>query len=86
MTPHTHANAQPTAASADAIVLGIVHAVADADGADPTALPPLGDAVDTDALSTVLDSAGRGCRITFAYCGHVVTVRDDGTVSLGQSE
>ena len=81
MTSNMNAHAQPSA-SADSVVLSIVRAVADADGADPTALPPLGDAVDTDALAAVLDSSGRSCRITFAYCGHVVTVRGDRTVSL----
>ncbi|SNZ03753.1 hypothetical protein SAMN06269185_0361 [Natronoarchaeum philippinense] len=81
MTSHTNAHAQ-SSASADSVVLGIVHAVADADGADPTALPPLGEAVDTDALTTVLDSAGRRCRITFRYFDYVVTVRGDGAVTV----
>lgn len=64
----------------------VVEAVAAAEGRDPTELrPPLFTAVDPDALDALLpvDGAPTGVRtISFAYLGHSVVVRSDGTVSI----
>lgn len=59
----------------------VVRAVADAADAEPIELPPLYEAVDTDALDAVF--RGRpGGRVTFDYAGHTVTVRHNAEVTV----
>jgi hypothetical protein len=64
----------------------VVRAVAAHDGVDETELPPLYDALDPDALDTVLASArdnGRGrASAAFEYAGHRIVVTDDRTVTI----
>lgn len=64
--------------------LDVVYAVADATGYEPTALPPLGDFIDTDALDTIVGSTAadgdRSPTVRFEYAGHEVVVRDGGNV------
>lgn len=65
----------------------VVHAVADAEGADPLDLTPLYDAVDPDALDSLFASlTGEGAasidEVSFEYEGYDVTVTADGSVSL----
>lgn len=56
----------------------IVQAVAVREGTDPTALDPLYEAIDPDALDAVVDS---GAVVTFEYEGYEITV-DEGTVTI----
>lgn len=62
----------------------VVEAVAEATGRDATALRPLYDVVDADALDALLDPAGyrssdlRWGRVTFRYEGCDVAVHADG--------
>lgn len=66
----------------------VVTAVADAEGVDPTELPPLYSAVDPDALDSVfypqLESADDPPpgEIQFSYHGHLVRVTAAGRVEL----
>lgn len=59
----------------------IVSMIAERDGVSPEQLdPPLAAVVDPDALTSVLrDTSGY---VTFQYCGYVVTVGADGTVTV----
>lgn len=59
----------------------VVWAVAAESDLDPCSLPPLGDAIDPDALDSLFDGdSGRavspqnGPSVTFSYAGHRVTV------------
>ncbi|NUB91577.1 hypothetical protein HT576_11185 [Haloterrigena sp. SYSU A121-1] len=66
--------------------LAVVDAVASASETDPTALPPLYDAIEPDALDATFESSQPGAtrRVSFSYSGFDVTV-DGGpavTVSL----
>jgi hypothetical protein len=69
------------AVDTDAVHERIVTAVAALEGVDPTALPPLFDAVDPDALTAIFattTSGGRRAgRISFEYATHQVTVEFD---------
>lgn len=67
----------------------IVLAVAEATGTDPTALPPLGESVDPDAIEALFHPRsrfgpgdGRGPVVRFAYAGIEVVVRAGGEVSV----
>jgi hypothetical protein len=59
----------------------VVEAVARASGADPQALPPLHEAIETDALDSLYahasaDSAERAApTVLFSYAGYEVRVR-----------
>ncbi|GAA0203706.1 HalOD1 output domain-containing protein [Halobaculum roseum] len=63
------------------IVHEVVTTIADRNGVHPDQLePPLAAVVDPDALTTVLrDTSGY---VTFEYNGYIVTVGDDGTVTV----
>lgn len=59
----------------NSIVSRIVMAVAEREGTDPTDLPPLFTAVDTESVETLLD--GTDVQISFTYCGYRITVTAD---------
>lgn len=63
---------------------GIVEAVSRATNERPTELPPLHDAVETDALNVLLTEDDRPTdvpfTVTFSYAGHRVTATADGEV------
>jgi hypothetical protein len=60
----------------------IVEAVADAVDAGPTALAPLGYAVDTDALNALLSEGGRSVALSFDYAGVRVRVERSETILI----
>jgi len=66
--------------------LAIVETVAAATGREPTDLPPLQGAVDTDALETVLtegaDEPAEPIWVSFSYSGVHVTVGTDGIIEV----
>lgn len=69
----------------------VVETLAVALDREPTAVEPLLESVDTDALdalvrSNATGSTGRGPSVTFAHAGHVVTVRANGTVVVRPNE
>lgn len=59
----------------------VVEAVSDETDTDPLELPRLYDSIDPDALNDTIEVMDAG-RVEFAYAGHFVTVRCDGTVDL----
>lgn len=74
------------------VTQAVVAAVADADGVSPVEVtPPLYEAIDPDALETVVASMTSGPdepagRVEFAYSGYEVVVTEDGEVSVTPSE
>jgi len=64
----------------------VVETVADALDRDPTALDPLHDAVDTDALNRVVEpnqsNTPGSLRVSFSYHDFFVVVRQTGRVTL----
>lgn len=61
---------------------GVVSTVAAATGRDVTALPPLHQYVDADAVDSLLNSGQDGVRVSFEYDGTTVVVAADGTVEV----
>lgn len=63
-------------------------AVSDAEGRDPTDLPPLHGAIDPDALDALFEGSAEGDRsevsVVFSYCGYEVSVSGDGDVTLSE--
>ena len=64
---------------------GVIETVAIAADAEPTAIDPLYNSVDPDALDALVRSNGRGPKtgdvtVTFTLDGHEVQVRSDGVV------
>lgn len=60
----------------------LIEKLADARGIDPMELPPLGRAIDLEALDRLVDSANSALAVSFSVDGHDVTVGADGTVVL----
>lgn len=58
----------------------LVLEIADRAGVEPTALPPLYETVDPEALNTVLRK--ESCRVSFEYAAHEVTVNGSGHVTI----
>ena len=63
-------------------VFTILDSVAEREGTDPLHLPPLGEVVDTDALTALL-GGGTMVSASFEYNGYEVRVDSDGGVSIG---
>jgi len=73
------------ASHATAPSIAVVSALAVVTDTDPMAVDPLHDAVDTDALDTVLTQGpvgGSDVSVTFTVRGHEVTARSDGTLTV----
>lgn len=72
---------QTLAVDTDAVHERIVAGVAALEGVDPTALPPLFDAVDPDALAALFATTESGGRrsghVGFTYADHEVRVEFD---------
>jgi len=55
--------------------VAVAEAVSSVENCDPTALAPLYDVVDTDALDAMFDD-GRDCSVSFVFEGHHVTIEN----------
>lgn len=66
------------------IVYRIREGVAESEGAETITLPQLGDAVELDALQTLLDS-GKDVHVEFDFKGHDVKVTNR-SVSIDEAE
>lgn len=64
----------------DSVSLSVIDALAAELDADPVELDPLYHVVDPEALDQLVRGAATGTRVRFAYDGHTVEVRGDGTV------
>ena len=62
----------------------VIEAVAAEMGVQPTELPEqLFDAIDADALDSLFRGRERmDGKVTFSYCGYIITVTSDGTVTV----
>ncbi|ELY49217.1 HalOD1 output domain-containing protein [Natronolimnohabitans innermongolicus] len=58
-------------------VNAVIEAVAETTDSDPLDLPPLYDAVDPDALNTLITGAETNTRVQFQYAGFDVVVQDE---------
>lgn len=83
-THHFEYNQETTTAS-----LAVVTALSEVLDADPIALDPLQETVDTDALDTLV-AAGRHSEdvlsVSFTAADHMVTIHSDGTVAVAVGE
>lgn len=61
-------------------VVGVVEAVAAADGVDPADLEPLHEYVDPDVLSRLHEQENGEWSFTFRYVDHQVTLTHDGRI------
>ena len=70
---------------ADATSLGVIEAVADVLDREPTALGPLGNVLDTDALDALFaDPSTSSLVVSFEYEELTVTVSNEGFVEVRQ--
>jgi len=60
----------------------VVGTVADAEDADPTELPALYEAIDPDALDSLVESSDEDLCIDFGCCGYDITVIGEETVEI----
>ena len=81
--------ADPNVAASEAVVSAVVRATEEAsfgDATDVTDLPPLYDAVDTDALDELFESAWDDAEtdvsVSFVYADYYVTVDATGLISV----
>jgi len=61
------------------MTVAVAEAVSSFEDCDPTALPPLHDVVDTDALNAMFDTervtdGDRGCLVSFQFSDSYVTI------------
>ena len=63
----------------------VVEAVADVTNERPEAMPPLYDAVDTDALDSIFRRTTDGM-VAFRYVGFLVSVHADGSVQVLEAD
>ncbi|MWG36385.1 HalOD1 output domain-containing protein [Halomarina oriensis] len=76
-----------SAGPTESLVVDIVYELADARGVDPLSIPPLGDSVDVDALTTLLETSRDGptelfSEATFSVGSDEVRVASDGSVAV----
>lgn len=67
---------------AEGLAYRVVVAIAERENTTPTGLPPLGNAVDIEALERFLDSTTRDSKAEFQYLGWEIRVRSDGSFTI----
>lgn len=68
--------------SADRVSLRLIEQVADVENRDSRDLPPLGQAIDLEALDTLIESGSSTLTVTFTVHGYDVIVTGNGSVVL----
>lgn len=68
--------------SADQVSLRLIEQIADVENRDPRDLPPLGQAIDLEALDTLIESGSSTLTVTFTVHGYDVIVTGNGSVVL----
>lgn len=73
-----------TQSDATSVTQSVVTRLADHKECEPTALPPLFEAVDPDALERLVSTADANLTVQFRYAGRTVTVENepDGGVAV----
>lgn len=74
--------------SGQPVTTSVVVSVAAVSGAEPTSLPPLHRALDTDALEGVIGSAHAAdteLTVSFGYAGYRVSVETDGMICISET-
>ena len=70
--------------SYESVLVDVVTAIAERDGVDPLALPPLYETIDFEQFEDLF--VGHGYqpteRVQFQYCGHTVELTTDGSVTI----
>lgn len=69
------------------LAVEIVETVADLEGVDEMALPPLAEFVDPDAIDALLEGAppetpGPFLEVRFRYCGYSIVVDGDRSITI----
>lgn len=59
----------------------VIESIAEETASDPLELPPLNNAINLEALDRLFVNR-QGGTVTFCCCGHVITVKQDGTVAI----
>lgn len=67
---------------ADQVSLRLIEQIADVENRDPRDLPPLGQAIDLEALDTLIESGSSTLTVTFTVHGYDVIVTGNGSVVL----
>lgn len=62
----------------------LIRALAESEDVQPCDLPPLADAIDTDALLTFLESSGGSAKAEFQYYGRRIRLTADGSVTVSK--
>lgn len=62
----------------------VIQQVAETKGRDPLQLPILQDAIDPDALETLIDEMQAG-HVSFTYADEEITITSDGEIMLEES-
>ena len=78
----------PNTAEYNSLAETVLKAVAEEEDTTPTALDPLYDVIDPDALNGLFAPTNggnsRAGRVVFSYCGYEVTVTSDGSVYVDE--
>ena len=80
----------PNTTESESLVETVLTAVAEQEDTSPTALEPLYDVIDPDALNRLFAPTNGGeartlGRVVFSYCGYEVTVSSDSSVCVEES-
>lgn len=60
----------------------VIRTVSTASGVEPTSLDILHDAIDPDALDSILETRGNPIEVTFPYNGYLVSARNHDSVGI----
>lgn len=70
----------------ESLTVKVVEAVAEYEGTEMLALPPLASTINPDALDALFDSIedprDTETRLTLSYCGHTVHIAPDHTITI----
>lgn len=71
-----------TIADHESAVAAVIRAVAAVEGVRQVDLPPLGDAIEPDALNRAVRSSWEGGCVTFSYAGYAIAAHATGEVAV----
>ncbi|QLG26902.1 hypothetical protein HUG10_04805 [Halorarum halophilum] len=74
--------ASTTVYEGETVATTVTFAMGSVRGVDAAELPPIHDAVDTDALDALFQGSARTGQVSFPYCDHLVVVDGNGRVEI----